>query len=217
MGTAFTRLAIALVLVFGLSLPGYAGQLDDYYLAAFGEQPGSALEKALLSTATATDEAVHCGTPLKHGLSRDWNRLEAATRAVLAKQLAAPALTDEATLLSSSGHFLIHYATSGSDAPTPATGSVSSWVQTVADTFDSVYSQYMTVYGYRAPPGIPYNIYLRSLASQKVYGQTTSTSSAPSSGFANAYGSYIEIDKDFTSPTYHPLVYTPLQDRKSVV
>ncbi|GFE62306.1 MXAN_6640 family putative metalloprotease [Geobacter sp. AOG2] len=206
------RLAVALVCALGLTLPGYAGQLDDYYLAAFGEQAGSAMEKALLSTTAETAGTAQCGTPLKHGLSRDWSQLEAATQVVLAKQLAAPTLTGEATLLSSSGHFLIHYATSGSDVPTPATGySVTSWVQTVADTFENVYSHYMTVYGYHPPPGTPYNIYLRSLASLKIYGQTTSTSSAPSTGFANAYGSYIEIDKDFTSTVFHPLIYTPLQ------
>lgn len=212
MVTGFKRLAVALVCVLGLALPGYAGHLDDYYLAAFGEQPGSAIEKALLSTATETTGVVQCGTPLKHGLSRDWNRLEATTRSILAKQLAAPVLADEATFPSSGGHFLIHYATSGSDAPTPAAGyTVSSWVQAVAATFENVYSQYMTVYGYHPPPGIPYNIYLRALSSLKIYGQTTSTSPAPSAGFANAYGSYIEIDKDFTSSVFHPQIYPPLQ------
>jgi|GEM_PF-550644 len=212
MGSWFRRLAVALFCTLSLTLPGHAGQLDDYYLAAFGEQPGSAMEKALLSTATETAGAVQCGTPLKHGLSRDWSQLEPATQVVLAKQLAAPALTGEATLLSGGGHFLIHYATSGSDVPTPAAGyTVLSWAQAVADTFENVYTTYMTTYGYHAPPGTPYNIYLRALASQKVYGQTTSTSSAPSTGFAYAYGSYIEIDKDFTNTVYHPLIYTPLQ------
>ncbi|KAB0665452.1 hypothetical protein F6V25_09600 [Oryzomonas japonica] len=209
---AFTRLAVAFACVLGLSLPGAAGPLDDYYLAAFNEQGGSALEKAILSTTAETAGAIQCGTPLKHELSRDWSLLEPATRKTLAKQLAAPALTGEATLLSSGGHFLIHYATSGSDVPTPAAGyTVPSWVQAVADTFESVYATYMTADGYHPPPGTPYHIYLRSLAALKIYGQTTSTSSSPSPGFTNAYGSYIEIDKDFTSPIFHPQVYTPLQ------
>ncbi|WP_205743322.1 MXAN_6640 family putative metalloprotease [Geobacter sp. FeAm09] len=212
MKMALSRLAVAFACVLGLSLPGLAGQLDDYYLAAFNEQSSSALEKAILSTATETAGAVQCGTPLKHGLSRDWNLLESATRQVLAKQLAAPTLTGEATILSSGGHFLIHYATSGSDVPTPATGyTITSWVQAVADTFENVYAVYMTTDGYHPPPGTPYHIYLRSLAALRIYGQTTSTSSSPATGFAYAYGSYIEIDKDFTSSVFHPLVYTPLQ------
>jgi len=212
MRAIFAKLAVAGIFLLGLSLPGQAGQLDDYYLAAFGERSGSALEKAILSTTAETAGDVQCGTPLKHGLSRDWNQLEPATRKTLAKQLAAPALAGEATLLSGGGHFMIHYATSGSDTPAPAAGyTVLSWAQTVADTFESVYTRYMTSYGYHPPPGTPYHVYLRSLASQRIYGQTTSTSSAPSTGFANAYASYIEIDRDFTDPAFHPLAYSPLQ------
>src|SRR5690349_3409424 len=103
------RLTVTMFSLLAFSLSGHAGQLDDYYLAAFGEQAairsGSVLEKALLLPA---DEAPHCGTPLKHDLQRDWNNLESATQKVLAKQLAAPVLANEATFDSSHGRYRIH-------------------------------------------------------------------------------------------------------------
>ncbi|HEX9078380.1 MAG TPA: MXAN_6640 family putative metalloprotease, partial [Desulfuromonadaceae bacterium] len=61
------------------------------------------------------------------------------------------------------------------------------------------------------PNGSPYNVYLRSLASLSIYGQTTSDQPVSVSGFPYASTSYIEIDKDFTDTIYHPSIYTPLQ------
>ena len=197
MRTNLTRVAIAFIAVLALALPGFAGQLDDYYLAAFGGQPGSALEKAVLSPVTATTEAAQCGTPLKHGLSRDWNQLEPATQKALAKQLALPTLSGtEQTLLSNSGRFLIHYTTSGADAVSSV-----SWVQTVAQTFDDVATAYLARGWNLAPTvsGAPYDVYLRAMAASGLYGQTTSTQTVATTGFANAYASYLEIDKDMTA------------------
>ena len=214
MNTWLLRQALALISLVTLALPAVAGQLDDYYLAAFGERTGSALEKALLAPVAEATEAAHCGTPLKHGLQRDWNQLEPATQKVLSKQLAAPALSGEQTLLSSAGNFLIHYATTGSDAPTPSGYTVAQWVQQVADSFENAYSFYQQM-GYHLPQalpnGSPYNVYLRSLASMSIYGQTTSDKPVSAPGFPYASTSYIEIDKDFTDSIYHPSIYTPLQ------
>lgn len=215
MKTGFKQIVIVLVSILAFGLPGYAGQLDDYYLAAFSQQPGSALEKAVLSQTTVTGDAAHCGTPLKHGLSRDWNKLETTTQKVLAKQLAAPTLSGpEQTLPSNSGRFLIHYTTSNGDA-VPSL----SWVQTVAQTFDDVAAAYLASNWRLAPTvnGIPYDVYLRNLAPSGLYGQTTaplSTFALPSPGFANAYASYMEIDNDFSESLYTNSKggpYTPLQ------
>ena len=105
-----------------VSHSSFAGQLDDHYLAAFGIgtplQTSNALLKAVLLPGSEASD-VHCGMPLKHDLRRDWNQLEPATQKVLAKQLAAPVLAGEVTQASSGGHFLIHYATTGTDGPTP--------------------------------------------------------------------------------------------------
>ncbi|HEY4745034.1 MAG TPA: MXAN_6640 family putative metalloprotease, partial [Desulfuromonadaceae bacterium] len=220
MKTGFMRLTIAAMALLVPALPGFAGQLDDYYLAAFGRQPGSAVEKAILLPATATAGSAHCGTPLKHGLSRDWNQLQPATQKVLAKQLAAPTLSGTPTTLTSSGgHFTIHYTTSGTDAPNIAsinqyTGlsltSAADWAATVGDVFETAYAYYRNQ-GYHMPPTNPYDVYLGSLAAAGEYGVTQDIQRVASSGFPYASSSYIEIDKDFTSSIYRPTTYTPLE------
>jgi hypothetical protein len=195
------QMIVTIFTLLTITVPGIGGLLDDYYLHAFSEQSsGSALQKASLFQTTVSGEIALCGTPLKHGLSRDWNQLEATTQKVLAKQLAAPVLSgSEMTLLSSSGRFLIHYTASGVDA-VPSI----SWVQTVAQTFDDVASAY-TARGWRlapTPADAPYDVYLRELSSRQLYGMATSGQAIPAAGFANAYGSYMEIDNNFTDSIY---------------
>ncbi|MEI6207097.1 MAG: MXAN_6640 family putative metalloprotease [Desulfuromonadales bacterium] len=211
MKNGIIQLMAATLFLLGSSLPGVSGQLDDYYLNGFTEQNiDNSFSKAVLFQ--SADAAPHCGTPLKHGLRRDWDKLEPATQKILAKQLAAPALSgNETTLLSPSGRFKIHYTTSGTDA-------VSSigWVQTVAQTFDDVASAYVSR-GWRLAPTVsaaPYDIYMRDLAPQRLYGQTTSGQAIPSTGFSNAYSSFMEIDNNFTDSIFvnaHGASYTPTQ------
>ncbi len=185
-----------------------AGQLDDEYLQAFGELPGSSLQKALLYLPQDQEEQAHCGTPLKHGLQRDWSRLEPTTQKILAKQLSAPVLLNETTYVSSGGRFRIHYAASGTDSPpatdlSPANG-IPDWVETVAQTLEKVRTDYVNL-GYKAAPtvaGAPYDVYLLNLAPQRLYGQTTSEVAQSSPGFANAYSSYMELDNDYLDALY---------------
>lgn len=196
-----TRLTIAFFTLLTLAIPGFAGQLDDYYLDGFAEQPvATALQKAILLQAGDLVEVLHCGTPLKHGLQRDWNKLEPSTQKLLAKQVAAPVLSGtESTLLSPSGRFTIHYTTSGADAvPSLA------WAQTVAQTFEDVAAAYLSR-GWRLAPTVasaPYDVYLRDLAPQRIYGQTTSVQATPSAGFSNSFSSLVEIDNDFAEAIY---------------
>ena len=79
---------------------------------------------------------------------------------------------------------------------------MATWVQQVADTFEFAYTAYQVTYGYRPPPVAPYHVYLRSLAALRIYGQTTTSTPAPSAGYPYAYNSFIEIDKDFTNAIY---------------
>jgi hypothetical protein len=201
MRSFLTQLTITTITLLAIALPGMCGTLDDYYLNAFSEQPtDSALQKAVLLQTTITTERAQCGTPLKHGLSRDWIKLEAATQKILAKKLAAPVLSGGGTYLTSpSGKFRIHYTTTGVDA-VPSF----SWVQTVAQTFDDVANAY-TTRGWRPAPTIsaaPYDVYLRELSTQRIYGVTTSEQSIPSTGFASAYSSFMEIDNNFTDSIF---------------
>ncbi len=186
---------VALVLSVSLC---FAGPLDDYYLNQFKEPTSGALEKAVLLQAQETGGIPHCGTPLKHGLQRDWNLLESSTQKTLVKQVAAPVLSGaELTYASPSGRFLIHYTDSGGDAASFA------FVQDVAQTFDDV-SAYYSALGWILAPGTPYDIYLRNLAPQKLYGQTTTSGSMLGAPFTNSIASFIEIDNDFTESIYAP-------------
>jgi hypothetical protein len=211
------RLSLILVTFFQFSSFVSAGPLDDYYLRQFGETQNIQLQKAILSVSVDAQESARCGMPLKHGLSRDWNLLEQATQKVLAKQLAQPVLLQERTYTSPAGHFLIHYATTGRNAPSLAdldTNGVPDWIETVASTFETVYTYYSSQ-GYRPAPtratGVPYDIYLRDLAPEGFYGVTESNQPVSSAGFPNAYSSWIELDNNFTDSIYKPAIYTPLQ------
>jgi hypothetical protein len=190
--------ALALFSLFALAKPGQTGTLDNYYLERFGETVAFPLKSA--SGSAADQMPARCGMPLKHDLRRDWNQLEPATQTVLAKQLAVPVLQNEATV--TSANFVIHYATTGADAPIPVPPeTVTTWVAKVAASFEFAFTTYQGL-GYRTPPVAPYHVYLRSLTALGIYGQTTSSTSVPSAGFPNAINSFIEIDKDFTNDIY---------------
>lgn len=218
MGSLCTRLIIAVISLLHFTTLVSAGTLDDYYLQQFGEAKSIQLQKAVLSV--TSEVTAQCGMPLKHSLKRDWNLLEQSTQKILAKQLALPTITNEAIVTSSNGHFRIHYTLSGTGAPdfntiNQYTGlgltSTTDWANTVADTFEYVYSQYVTK-GYQPAPtssGV-YEIYLNNQASQGYYGLTNSDQHV-SAGYPNAYSSWMEIDSSFTSSIYHPGTYSPLQ------
>ena len=218
MKTFFKCLSLVAIILLQFSASVFAGTLDDYYLQRFGEATADQLEKAVLSVSTdvQVQERAQCGMPLKHDLRRDWDLLEQTTQKVLAKQLAFPVLTGELTYISSAGHFKVHYAAIGADAPPPADtnfNGIPDWVETVAATFETVRASYIAL-GYNPVPtsgGVAYDIYLRDLATLKYYGVTTSSQPAPSAGYPNAYTSWMEIDNNFTDSIYHPTTYTPLQ------
>ena len=222
MNRFLTRSALVIVALLQLSATLYAGPLDDYYLQQFGEAKSTQLQKAILSVAPAIQEAAKCGMPLKHGLRRDWNLLEQTTQKVLAKQLAAPTLSGtEQTVLSAGGHFRIHYTSSGTDAPNIAlinqyTGlgltSTTDWANTVATTFENVYTKYGSL-GYQLAPTISgtYDIYLHDLATQGYYGVTNSDQPASSASYPNAVTSWMDLDSSFTNNIYKPATFTPLQ------
>ncbi len=217
-----SRVAATIAALFQLSVPVSAGPLDEYYLQQFGEVKNIQLEKALLTAVPAAAESARCGMPLKHSLQRDWRLLEPSTQKVLAKQLALPTLSGtELTVVSSGGHYKVHYTDSGIDAPDIANINIYSglaltdatdWAHTVAATFENIYTQYGLL-GYQPAPttyGI-YDIYLHNLATQGYYGVTYSGNFAPSALYPNGVTSWLELDSSFTNSIYHPTTYTPLQ------
>ena len=208
----FLTVIVSVVLALTLPLQLFAGQLDDYYLAAFALQAAplniTALQKSLLLPAAEPGDMPHCGTPLKKSLRRDWNLLEQTTQKVLTKQLAKPVLSGEQTYLSPTGKFRIHYTMTGSDA-VPSLD----WVKTVAQTFDDVAASYTSLQWQPAPTSgdASYDVYLRNLASAGYYGVTNSDQAASTASYPNAYTSWMELDNNFTDSLYKPATYSPLQ------
>ena len=191
---------MALLLSAGSS---FAAELDNYYLEQFGELSAVSFKTALKSSQTTTFKK--CGMPLRKGLKRDWSSLESGTQKVLAKYLAKPVLNNEAIVKSNGGHFNIHYAASGTDAPPLAdtdNNSIPDWIETVANTFEAVYEREVSQMGYRQPPNMlydPYDVYLQQLAnwSEFGYAQVELLSGLSAT-------SHIVIDNDFADPVYHP-------------
>lgn len=146
------------------------------------------------------DRAV-CGTSALLGLRANWDRLPASAKEAFAFLLQRPVLRE--SILSSEGHFKIHYNTTGIDAvdPTDADGNgVPDYVDEAARTFEAVWDLQIDQMGYDPPlsdgDGV-YDIYIKNLARQGAYGFT----------FPIAYPetitpSYMEIDNDFTDPIY---------------
>lgn len=209
-------LLLPLTVLFTILLTTQTAQgtaLDSYYLNAFGH--GGARAKNL-DTDNSPLPGFRCGTPLKRGLQKDFKQLSLPTQQTLAKYLSAPVLSNEATYLSPSGHFKVHYATTGTDAPPlsdPNGNGTPDWVETVASVFEYVYGRYTLVYGWRPAPvaaSAPYDLYLLDLAAMDIYGQTTSGARLATTGFPYAYGSFIELDNDFADPIYS--AYTLLQN-----
>jgi hypothetical protein len=188
--------------------------LDDYYLEGFGEKARQ--ESHIAGVLTTAGEAPFepCRTPLQHGLRRDWSKLAVGTQQILAKYLAKPTLTGTPIppFLSAGGHFNIHYASSGSDAPPAgdANGNgIPDWVEKVASVFEEVYSGEVLVMGYSPAPtggGKPYDVYLQDLGNRtpQYLGETTSDTLLT----ATSAASFISIDNDFVEfPGYTPEEY----------
>lgn len=198
-----------------LLLPAFAaaGTLDDFYLSRLapgytGTNSAATGVAAKKSTALA-DRSL---TMVRRTAKRDWSLLEPTTQKVLASLLDVPVLSGERVCIPTGGHFAIHYATSGTDAPdlkTDANGNnVPDWVETVAGVFEYVYNMEVTQLGYQAPPFFSsdnkYHIYLQSLVSQKAYGFTSDYYPYPSLPPLpiKSVPSYITIDNAFTDPVY---------------
>lgn len=202
------RFLAALACVLLVPVVALAGPLDDYYLSRFdslyhpSQRPVGAVEAGGIQE--------RCLTSLYLGLRRSWNRLEPASRRILARYLALPTLSgaEAPPYISLQGHYRIHYTTTGADAPPPvdANGNgVPDWVETVGQVFEDVYATEVGAMGYAAAPtasGAPYDVYLLSLAAQKAFGFTQSD--LPFNNSATSYTSYMEIDKDFSDPVYAP-------------
>ncbi len=183
-----------LLLIFGASA-AFAGELDRHYLEQFGESVPGTVMPALKTVPDST--AKKCGTPLRHDLKRDWKLLEESTQKTLAKYLGKPSLAGETAYSSNGGHFRIHYATTGVDAPPVAdtnNNNIPDWIEAVGDAFEAAYNREITVMGYRVPPEIPCNVYLQNMTAFGLTETDTMTGQSATS--------FITIENDFAEQAF---------------
>ena len=146
------------------------------------------------------DRAV-CGTSAIRGLTAHWDRLPSAAKEAFAVFLQRPILSH--SILSSGGHFKIHYNTTGPHAVAPTdadANGIPDYVDEAARVFESVWDLEINQLGYNPPPsdgdGV-YDIYIKNLALQQTYGFAY-----PIVHPESLTPSYIEIDNNFTDNIY---------------
>lgn len=184
----------------------HGGELDEFYLSKF--RMGAANARATGVGAEAGNLVIEpCRTWLYHDLRRDWNKLEPQTQKTLAKVLPArPTWPDEQTVLSTGGHFRIHYTSTQPDAPPSL-----AWVNTVAQTMDDVRTYVANNLGYRPAPtlnGAPYDVFLKNVGTtSNEFGETVSDAEVTSTSST----SYMVIDNDFSTTEFGNQIadYTP--------
>ena len=146
------------------------------------------------------DRAI-CGTSAIRGLTANWDRLPPAAKEAFAFLQQRPILSH--SILSSGGHFKIHYNTTGTHGvdPTDADANgVPDYVDEAARVFESVWDLQINQLGYSPPPsdgdGV-YDIYIKNLALQQAYGFAY-----PIVYTELTTPSYMEIDNNFTDNIY---------------
>ena len=162
--------------------------------------------------------AEKCGFRFQAEIKKYWNLLSPDKQAVIKALFARPTL--QASVLSPSGHFRIHYDTTGTNTPalldingSRLPNTARAYIDSVAAIFDHVWDFETSSLGYPAPPpdqgaggGNEYDIYVVELGGN-LYGETVfnqedilnSTRPNPT------YMSYIEIDNDYIGYYTHGL------------
>ncbi|HRK58353.1 MAG TPA: hypothetical protein PLI74_01825 [Candidatus Kapabacteria bacterium] len=111
------------------------------------------------------------------------------------------------SISSPSGKFLIHYDIEGIhavDVKDVDGNTVPDWIDSVGYYFDYAYRLQVDTLGYTAPPADTgggskqYDIYVRELASQNIYGVTNPTESEITGGAYLRFKSYIIIDNNYS-------------------
>ncbi len=146
------------------------------------------------------DRAI-CGTSAIRGLTANWDRLPPAAKEAFAFLQQRPILSH--SILSSGGHFKIHYNTTGTHAVAPTdtdANGVPDYVDEASRVFEAVWDLEINQLGYNSPPsdgdGV-YDIYIKNLALQSAYGFTY-----PIAYPESTTPSYIEIDNNYTENIY---------------
>jgi hypothetical protein len=159
-----------------------------------------------------------CGFRFQSEIRRYWTLFSVEEQAVIRSLLARPTL--QVSVLSPSGHFRIHYDTTGRNTPAliddadhRLPNSAKAYVDSVAATLDYVWDFETKTLGYPSPPpdqaaggGNEYDVYILEL-SGNLYGQTVfNPEDVLDSQRPNpTYMSYLEIDNDYVGYETHGL------------
>lgn len=139
-----------------------------------------------------------CGTMAILGLRSNWDKLSPATKSTFSSMFQGSRPSRTTTVTSPSGHFAVHYNTTGIHAVslTDDDGNgTPDYVDETINAFEESWTREIDELGYNPPPsdgdGV-YDIYITSLGSQRVYGLTWPLGSDLTTE------SYIEVDNNFT-------------------
>ncbi len=208
---SFSRLSAACLLPVALAAPAQgqpANQsLTRAELGEFYRQGLSLLPQAESPAAFATQR---CGTGTLIAVRHLFEQFDAEQQQRLRPLFSRPlGLPD--SYVSQTGHFRIHYTTSGVDAVAAADqdgNAVPDYVENIAAAFDLSFSVQVDELGYRPPPddgdidGAEYDIYIQALA-DGFYGLTTIESPVPGPP-AHDWTSFIRIDNDYLNGQLTP-------------
>jgi hypothetical protein len=168
--------------------------------------------KSILSPVTAGPSVTpeKCGFHYQSDIRRYWNLFSADQRALIKSVFARPSM--QASVLSPSGHFRIHYDTTGVNTPAlidqndvRLPNTARAYVDSAAAIFDYVWEQEIGRLGYPAPPpdkgaggGDEYDVYVkefnRILYGETVFGDEDLLDSLRPNP---TYMTYMEVDNDF--------------------
>ncbi len=145
----------------------------------------------------------HCGFRAQLELQQSFNQLEPQMQAFAKTLLSEPVRSFSIT--SPSGHFILHYDTSGFHAvdPTDLSGNgVPDYIDSAAVIFDHVWETEIEQLRFKAPPdanGNPVSDYPIYFTNFGYYGMTWFGTSLPQ----NRYTSYIEIHRNFAGGGFY--------------
>jgi hypothetical protein len=143
-----------------------------------------------------------CGTPVVMSIASNWNRLGKSAKEAFAVLFQRP--SRQRTIISSGGHFKIHYDVIGANAVDQTdsidVNGVPDYVDEVDRTFESVWSRQIDALGYSEPvnDGDGYfDVFIGNLATRSVYGLTWPMDLGDPTSAA-----YMEVENDYAESIY---------------
>ena len=178
-----------------------------------GRQQSAELQQVLTyihnrTTAGTAESAAHCGFGAQALMQLHFNELNMHTQKLAKGLLTEP--VRQKSLVSPSGHFTIHYDTSGYNAVplTDVSGNgIPDYVDSAAVILDHVWDVEINQLGFAPPPdssGQPVQSYPIYFTNFSYYGLTSFDLSEDIAALpGDNYTSYIELDNDFSSSGFY--------------